>query len=45
MHQQEMRASFIKIEQRIKKEGNYDVWSIAFYGSETWTLRNYERDR
>ena len=21
------------------------IWSIAFYGSETWTQRKYERDR
>ena len=21
------------------------VWSVALYGSETWTLRKYERDR
>ena len=30
---------------RLKKVIRTIVWSVALYGSETWTLIKYERDR
>ena len=44
--QQEKRAILKRLRKKLKKKEKMTVfWSLLLYGSETWALIKYERDR